>query len=51
VIAAFLSKGVEARLAAAAGAVAHGTAASLAPQQTGLVAGDLLDLLPEALEQ
>ncbi len=51
VIAAFLAKGVEPRLAAAAAAVAHGTAASLAPNQAGLVAGDLLDLLPEALEQ
>jgi ADP-dependent NAD(P)H-hydrate dehydratase / NAD(P)H-hydrate epimerase len=51
VIAAFLAKGMEPRLAAAAGAVAHGTAASLAPHQAGLVAGDLLDLLPAALEQ
>ena len=51
VIAAFLAKGVEARLAAVAGAVAHGTAAALAPNQAGLVAGDLLDLLPEALER
>jgi NAD(P)H-hydrate epimerase len=51
VIASFLAKGVEPRLAAAAGAVAHGTAASLAPNQAGLAAGDLLDLLPEALEQ
>ncbi|HET7744401.1 MAG TPA: NAD(P)H-hydrate dehydratase [Gaiellaceae bacterium] len=50
VIASFLAKGVEPRLAAAAGAVAHGTAASLAPNQAGLAAGDLLDLLPEALE-
>jgi ADP-dependent NAD(P)H-hydrate dehydratase / NAD(P)H-hydrate epimerase len=51
VIASFLSKGVEPQLAAAAAAVAHATAASLAPSQAGLVAGDLLDLLPEAFEQ
>jgi ADP-dependent NAD(P)H-hydrate dehydratase / NAD(P)H-hydrate epimerase len=50
VIAAFLSKGMEARLAAAAGAVAHGRAAELAPHQVGLVASDLIDSLPLALE-
>ncbi len=49
VIAAFLSKGVEARLAAAAGAVAHGLAAELAPHQVGLVASDVIDSLPLAL--
>jgi hydroxyethylthiazole kinase-like uncharacterized protein yjeF len=51
VIAAFLSKGLEPQLAAAAGALAHGTAASLVPHGTGLVASDLLDTLPAALEQ
>jgi hydroxyethylthiazole kinase-like uncharacterized protein yjeF len=49
VIAAFLSKGMEARLAAAAGAVAHGRAAELAPHQVGLVASDVIDSLPLAL--
>jgi ADP-dependent NAD(P)H-hydrate dehydratase / NAD(P)H-hydrate epimerase len=50
VIAAFLAKGVEPRLAAAAAAFAHGTAATRAPHGPGLVAGDLLDLLPGALD-
>ena len=49
VIAAFLAKGLDARLAAAAGAAACGVAASLAPTQAGLVAGDVIALLPRAL--
>jgi ADP-dependent NAD(P)H-hydrate dehydratase / NAD(P)H-hydrate epimerase len=49
VIAAFLAKGMDARLAAAAGAVAHGRAAQLAPHQVGLVASDVIDSLPLAL--
>jgi hydroxyethylthiazole kinase-like uncharacterized protein yjeF len=49
VIASFLAKGVEARLAAAAGAVAHGRAAELAPHQVGLVASDVIASLPRAL--
>jgi ADP-dependent NAD(P)H-hydrate dehydratase / NAD(P)H-hydrate epimerase len=49
VIAAFLAKGIDARLAAAAGAVAHGRAAQLAPHQAGLVASDVIDSLPLAL--
>jgi NAD(P)H-hydrate epimerase len=49
VISAFLAKGMDARLAAAAGAVAHGRAAELAPQQVGLVASDVIDSLPLAL--
>jgi ADP-dependent NAD(P)H-hydrate dehydratase / NAD(P)H-hydrate epimerase len=49
VIAAFLAKGMDARLAAAAGAIAHGRAAQLAPHQVGLVASDLIDSLPLAL--
>jgi ADP-dependent NAD(P)H-hydrate dehydratase / NAD(P)H-hydrate epimerase len=49
VIAAFLAKGLDARLAAAAGAVAHGRAARLAPQQVGLVASDVIEALPRAL--
>jgi len=51
VVASFLSKGVEPQLAATAGAVAHALAASLARHQAGLVAGDLLELLPAALER
>jgi NAD(P)H-hydrate epimerase len=50
VIAAFLAKGLEPQLAAAAGAFVHGTAATLAPHQVGLVASDLLEALPAALE-
>ncbi len=49
VIASFLSKRMDARLAAAAGAVAHGRAAELAPHQIGLVASDVIDSLPLAL--
>jgi ADP-dependent NAD(P)H-hydrate dehydratase / NAD(P)H-hydrate epimerase len=49
VIAAFLSKGMDARLAAAAGAIAHGRAAQLAPHQVGLVASDVIESLPLAL--
>jgi ADP-dependent NAD(P)H-hydrate dehydratase / NAD(P)H-hydrate epimerase len=50
VVAAFLAKGREAGVAAAAAAVAHGRAAELAPHRAGLVAGDLLETLPAALE-
>ena len=49
IVAAFLAKGVEPQFAAAAGAVAHGRAAQLAPHRAGLVASDLLGLLPAAL--
>jgi NAD(P)H-hydrate epimerase len=49
VIASFLAKGMDARLAAAAGAIAHGRAAELAPQQVGMVASDVIDSLPLAL--
>ncbi len=49
VIAAFLSKGMEARLAAAAGAIACDVAARLGPSR-GLVASDVVGLLPAALE-
>ena len=49
VIASFLAKGMDARLAAAAGAVAHGRAAELAPHQVGLMASDVIDSLPLAL--
>ena len=50
VTAAFLAKGLDAQLAATAAAIAHGRAAQLAPQHAGLVASDLLALLPRALE-
>ena len=49
VIASFLAKGMDARLAAAAGAFAHGRAAELAAHQVGLVASDVVDSLPLAL--
>jgi ADP-dependent NAD(P)H-hydrate dehydratase / NAD(P)H-hydrate epimerase len=49
IVAAFLAKGMEAQLAAAAAAVAQASAALLAPQQAGLVAGDVVALLPRAL--
>jgi ADP-dependent NAD(P)H-hydrate dehydratase / NAD(P)H-hydrate epimerase len=48
VIAAFLAKGMEARLAAAAGAVACDVAAALGPAR-GLIASDVASLLPRAL--
>jgi ADP-dependent NAD(P)H-hydrate dehydratase / NAD(P)H-hydrate epimerase len=46
IIASFLGKGMEARLAAAAGVTAQVQAAIRAPQQAGLIASDLLDTLP-----
>lgn len=49
VIGAFLAKGLDGRLAAAAGAAACGVAASLAATQTGLVASDVIALLPHAI--
>lgn len=49
ITAAFLAKGLDAQVAAAAAAVAHGRAAVLAPYGTGLIASDLLGLLPSAL--
>jgi ADP-dependent NAD(P)H-hydrate dehydratase / NAD(P)H-hydrate epimerase len=49
IIAAFLAKGVEPRLAAAAAAVAHTEAAVAAPQAAGLIASDLIDALPDVL--
>ena len=48
IVAAFLAKGVDARLAAAAGTYAHGRAAELGPER-GLVASDLIDALPDVL--
>jgi len=49
IIAAFLAKGVEPRLAAAAAAVAHTEAAREAPQRNGLIASDLIEALPRVL--
>ena len=49
VVASFLAKGMEPRWAAAAGATAQAVAARLAPQQAGLVAGDVVAALPRAL--
>lgn len=49
VVAAFLAKGMDARLAAAAAAFAHGRAARLSPRQVGLVASDVIAALPDAL--
>jgi ADP-dependent NAD(P)H-hydrate dehydratase / NAD(P)H-hydrate epimerase len=49
VVAAFLAKGMDARLAAAAAAFAHGRASQLAPHQVGLVASDVITALPQAL--
>jgi NAD(P)H-hydrate epimerase len=49
VIASFLAKGLDAETAAAAGAIAHGLAAALAPQQAGLVASDVVAALPAAI--
>ena len=50
VIGAFLAKGMEPRLAAAAAAVAHGIASRLTVPQAGLVASDLLPGIGRALE-
>ena len=49
IVAAFLAKGMDARLATAAAAFAHGRAAQLAPHQVGLVASDVIDALPLVL--
>jgi ADP-dependent NAD(P)H-hydrate dehydratase / NAD(P)H-hydrate epimerase len=49
IVAAFLAKGLEPRLAAAAAATAQHWAAVEAAQKDGLIASDLLDALPYAL--
>jgi NAD(P)H-hydrate epimerase len=49
VVASFLAKGLEPRLAAAAAATAHGIAAATVPNQAGLVASDVAAALPGAL--
>jgi NAD(P)H-hydrate epimerase len=50
VVAAFLAKGLEPSLAAAAGAAAQQLAAALAPMQAGLVASDVVDTIPRAFD-
>jgi NAD(P)H-hydrate epimerase len=50
IVGAFLAKGMDARIAAAAAATAHGLAASLASHEVGLVASDVVAALPRALE-
>lgn len=49
VVGAFLAKGLDPQVAAAAAAVAHALAAELAPQRAGLIASDLFSALPMAL--
>lgn len=51
IVVAFLAKGVEPRFAAAAAAVAHTEAAGSALARTGLVASDLLDVIPRVLSE
>jgi ADP-dependent NAD(P)H-hydrate dehydratase / NAD(P)H-hydrate epimerase len=50
VVAAFLAKGMEARVATAAASTAHTQAAVTAPYRSGLVASDLLAVLPRVLD-
>jgi ADP-dependent NAD(P)H-hydrate dehydratase / NAD(P)H-hydrate epimerase len=50
VIAAFLAKGMDARLAAAAASTAHTQAAVTAPHTSGLIASDLFATLPRVLD-
>jgi NAD(P)H-hydrate epimerase len=49
VVASFLAKGMDPRLAAAAAAFAHGRAAELVPHQRGVVASDVIAALPQTL--
>jgi len=49
IVAAVLAKGLDARTAAAAGAVAHRSAARAAGKPAGLVASDVVEALPAAL--
>ena len=50
ILAAFLAKGVEPAVAAAAAAVAHRRAARLSGRRRGLIAGDVVEALPQALD-
>ena len=49
IVAAFLAKGIEPRLAAAAAATVHGLAARGFGRQAGLTAGDVVSAIPAAL--
>jgi hydroxyethylthiazole kinase-like uncharacterized protein yjeF len=49
IIGAFLAKGMDARLAAAAGAVAQAEAAELSGKPAGMLASDVIEALPQAL--
>ena len=49
IIGAFLAKGMNARIAAAAAATLHAEAAAEAPQRAGLVASDVIEMLPFVL--
>jgi ADP-dependent NAD(P)H-hydrate dehydratase / NAD(P)H-hydrate epimerase len=49
IVAAFLAKGMDARLATAAAATAHHWAAMESPYEAGLIASDLLETLPSVL--
>jgi hydroxyethylthiazole kinase-like uncharacterized protein yjeF len=51
VVAAFLAKGMDARLGTAAAAKAHTEAAVAAPHRAGLIASDLLATLPGVLDR
>ena len=51
IVAAFLAKGMEPQRAAAAAAAAQQRAAVEAPERAGLVASDLIDALPRALDR
>ena len=50
VVAAFLAKGLEPSIAAAAAAVAHGLASRTVEPRTGMIAGDLLQQIQRALD-
>jgi NAD(P)H-hydrate repair Nnr-like enzyme with NAD(P)H-hydrate dehydratase domain len=49
ILGAFLAKGMKPRLATAAAATAHHWAAIEASYESGLIASDLLDALPQAM--
>lgn len=51
ILAAFLAKGMEPRLAGAAAALAHGLAARAAGHRAGLVAGEVAAALPRVLDE
>jgi hydroxyethylthiazole kinase-like uncharacterized protein yjeF len=51
IVGSFLAKGMSARLAAAAAATAHTLAAREAEQKAGLVAGDVVEMLPRVLSR